>query len=356
MATSIPVIQVGTDKQIKVIEPVFLTGLGPDGQPKAVSVDADGKLSTAVSGVGDASAANQETQITTLDSIDTRLSDISTKVTTANISTTAYRVVTAFTGAAVGNIILSIQSFDNDGISHLGTAWFNQTTNAFVATPLAANVTAIGSNVATETTLAALSAKLPATLGIKTATNSISVAPASDANFQIGDGVNLVGIATSGADASSNVANRLRVSSLGMGFNGTSVDRLRAGVIGENGSSIGYQNVLPATGSISGASTVSSTTNEASRVLKNSAGTLMSLVGYSARTSSQFIQIFNSTTVPVDTSVPIYTFTVQAGSNFSLDVPVTGIPFTTGITVCNSSTQTTKTIGSADCWFTAVIK
>jgi hypothetical protein len=109
-------------------------------------------------------------------------------------------------------------------------------------------------------------------------------------------------------------------------------------------------------GAVSGASLVSSTANEASRVIKASAGTLISLVGYNARASAQFIQLFNSATVPADTAVPIYTFMVPASANFSLDVPVSGIPFTTGIAVSNSSTQATKTIGSADCWFTAVIK
>ena len=205
--------------------------------------------------------------------------------------------------------------------------------------------------------LTSLIALLPTSLGIKTAANSLAITPSSDGNFAIGDGTNLASIATSGADAASNTANRLRTQNLGMGFNGSTVDRLRAGVTGESGAATGYSNVLPATGAVSGASTVSTTgATEASRVIKASAGTLMSLSGYNNKTAAQFIQIFNSTTVPADTTVPIHTFTVPAKSNFSYDVPVTGVPFTTGIAVCNSSTLATKTIGSADCFFTAVIK
>lgn len=108
-------------------------------------------------------------------------------------------------------------------------------------------------------------------------------------------------------------------------------------------------------GAAAGLSVISSTAYEASHVLKASAGTLVSLVGYNSKASAQFIQLYNSTTVPADTAVPIYVFTVPATSNFSLDAPV-GIPFTTGIAVANSSTGPTKQIGSADCWFTAIIK
>lgn len=105
-----------------------------------------------------------------------------------------------------------------------------------------------------------------------------------------------------------------------------------------------------------GTSVVSSSAAEHSKVLKASAGTLFSLVGYNGKASAQFIQLHNTTSVPADTAVPIYSFTVPATSNFSLDVPVCGIPFTTGISVSNSSTQATKTIGSADCFYTAVIR
>jgi hypothetical protein len=101
---------------------------------------------------------------------------------------------------------------------------------------------------------------------------------------------------------------------------------------------------------------VSSTAYEASHVLKASSGTLISLIGYNSKASAQFIQLYNSTTVPADTAVPVLTITVPATSNFSIDVPITGLPFSTGIAVANSSTGATKTLGSADVYFTAVVR
>lgn len=101
-------------------------------------------------------------------------------------------------------------------------------------------------------------------------------------------------------------------------------------------------------------SRVNSSAYEASRVIKSSSGNLRIVYGYNSKASAQFIQLFDSTALPADGVAPTSVIAVDAQKSFSIALSDNGIPFTSGIVVCNSSTGPTKTIGSADCYFTAV--
>ena len=95
--------------------------------------------------------------------------------------------------------------------------------------------------------------------------------------------------------------------------------------------------------------TTVSTAYEASHVVKSSSGTLFSLICYNSKASAQFIETFNSTTLPTDGTVSVTTpIACPASSNCTLDFGNYGKFYSTGIVWSNSSTSPTKTIGSAD--------
>lgn len=91
---------------------------------------------------------------------------------------------------------------------------------------------------------------------------------------------------------------------------------------------------------------------EASHIFKSKPGILYGLSGFNSKGSAQWVQIFDANRLPADGGVPLVTFTVPTVANFSVDFGVLGMRFNAGIVVCNSSTGPTKTIGSADCFFT----
>lgn len=96
---------------------------------------------------------------------------------------------------------------------------------------------------------------------------------------------------------------------------------------------------------------VSSTTKEASRVAKASAGSLFRFSVYNDSATPGFIHVYNSTTVPADGAIPTMTpVPIGANSyvNVSLENPFT---FSNGISLAYSTTFGTKTLGAANCWF-----
>ena len=89
---------------------------------------------------------------------------------------------------------------------------------------------------------------------------------------------------------------------------------------------------------------VASAAYEADHVLSTGPVTLLMLKGYS--TTAGYVQLHDSATAPADTAVPLSMQAVAASDNFSLVIPVCGLPPTVnGLYVCFSSTGPTKTIG-----------
>jgi hypothetical protein len=93
----------------------------------------------------------------------------------------------------------------------------------------------------------------------------------------------------------------------------------------------------------------------ASLVVKASAGSLHSISGYNSG-PAQFIQVHDAASLPADTAAPCWIIAVPAQASWVFDFGGNAMPCSTGIVISNSSTGPTKTIGSANCWFTALYR
>lgn len=72
---------------------------------------------------------------------------------------------------------------------------------------------------------------------------------------------------------------------------------------------------------------------------------------YSSKASAQWILMFDASTLPVDTAVPLMAYPIAIQGNVGIYYGRKGRLFRRGIVLCNSTTDTTKTIGAADCFF-----
>ena len=82
------------------------------------------------------------------------------------------------------------------------------------------------------------------------------------------------------------------------------------------------------------------------------------LLGFTVYNSgpAQFIQLFDDTAVPANGEAPILPVPVEADSVFGMYWGEEGRYFPNGLVLCNSSTDSTKTLGSADCWFDVQVR
>ena len=87
-------------------------------------------------------------------------------------------------------------------------------------------------------------------------------------------------------------------------------------------------------------------------IVKPAQGVLYGLTVTNTKAAAQFVLIFDAAAVPADTAVPLIAKAVPASDAVGFSW-FPGRTFEEGIVVCNSSTQATKTIGSADCIFDA---
>ena len=84
---------------------------------------------------------------------------------------------------------------------------------------------------------------------------------------------------------------------------------------------------------------------------KSGLGKMFGFTATSTNVAAQFVQVFDSATLPANGSVPLFAVNVASGSSASGYWGSSGRSFERGIFLVNSTTQATLTIGAADCLF-----
>ena len=92
---------------------------------------------------------------------------------------------------------------------------------------------------------------------------------------------------------------------------------------------------------------------ENAHFVKGGPGYLLGFTVYNSKGSGQFVQVFDSATLPAEGAVPEVVFAIATVVEKGVQWLPLGRSFLRGIYLCNSSTAPTKTIGSADCFFDA---
>lgn len=72
---------------------------------------------------------------------------------------------------------------------------------------------------------------------------------------------------------------------------------------------------------------------------------------YNTNAAAQFLNVFDASTLPAEGAVPLFSWALAAHTGVGFGWQPNGRQFQTGLVLCNSSTDATKTLGSADCFF-----
>jgi hypothetical protein len=72
---------------------------------------------------------------------------------------------------------------------------------------------------------------------------------------------------------------------------------------------------------------------------------------YSTNAAAQFVNFFDNSALPADGAVPLFSWPLAAHNGVGFSWAPNGRRFYAGLVLCNSSTDATKTIGAADCFF-----
>lgn len=89
---------------------------------------------------------------------------------------------------------------------------------------------------------------------------------------------------------------------------------------------------------------------QASAVVKTGPGILYGITITNTKASAQYLLVFDASVLPADGAIPLLAKSIPANDATGLNW-LPGRTFLVGCVVCNSSTNTSKTIGSADCFF-----
>ncbi len=72
---------------------------------------------------------------------------------------------------------------------------------------------------------------------------------------------------------------------------------------------------------------------------------------YNTKSSAQYLNVFDMNLLPANAAVPLFSWPLAANAGVGFSYGNNGRRFKGGLVLCNSSTDATKTIGSADCLF-----